>query len=346
LITQIDGLAASTLIDTLTNYVNSDGRSLNARYQLLSNRGSFGSLYRMVYGAKDSFAISYKTVEGTTGSTYLRAYEPRSDSNRIDSKKSPPTRNQLDPTRNLQIDTALSSAYLVLNSFTHGHRLRHFFKSSFRMIHQRSIQHLVIDVRANGGGDVGLARILTSYLVDHPFRLADTLYSKGLNGSPKKHVRFYPAYQAMLFWITRKKPDGLRHFGYFERHAFSPRKKDHFNGSIYFITGGNSFSATTLLLHHLHQQPNVIVVGEETGGGAYGNSAWMIPEVLLPHSRIRYRLPMFRLVMNKDALASGRGILPDIRVSATAASIRRGIDVKSEKVRELILFKNTTGTGH
>jgi hypothetical protein len=50
--------------------------------------------------------------------------------------------------------------------------------------------------------------------------------------------------------------------------------------------------------------------------------------------------------MNKDALASGRGILPDIGISATAASIRRGIDVKSEKVRELILFKNTTGTGH
>ena len=166
------------------------------------------------------------------------------------------------------------------------------------------------------------------------------------SGGPKKQVRFYPAYQAMLFWISRKRADGMRHFGYFERHTFQPRKKNHFDGSLYFITGGNSFSATTLLLHQLRRQSNVMVVGEETGGGAYGNSAWMIPEVTLPHTRIRYRLPLFRLVMDKEALASGRGILPDIEVRATAASIRKGIDVKSEKVRELILFKNNTGTGH
>jgi hypothetical protein len=115
-ITQIDGRAASTLIDSLANYVNSDGRSVNARYQLLSNRGSFGSLYRSVYGSKDSFAISFKTPEGMNGSTWLRAYEPRADSSRMDKKNNPSTRNRPDPTRNLQVDTSLSSAYMALIS--------------------------------------------------------------------------------------------------------------------------------------------------------------------------------------------------------------------------------------
>ena len=38
------------------------------------------------------------------------------------------------------------------------------------------------------------------------------------------------------------------------------------------------------------QQDNVTVVGEETGGGAYGNSAWLIPEVTLPETKVRFRI--------------------------------------------------------
>ena len=43
----------------------------------------------------------------------------------------------------------------------------------------------------------------------------------------------------------------------FERHYFKPRKKHHFDGNIYLLTGGNSFSATTLVLKALQGQSNV-----------------------------------------------------------------------------------------
>lgn len=82
-----------------------------------------------------------------------------------------------------------------------------------------------------------------------------------------------------------------------------------------------------------------MIVGEETGGGSYGNNAWMIPDVVLPNTGVRFRLPLFRLVMDKNAVAEGRGIIPDIEVAPTAETIRKGIDPKSEKVKELILSK-------
>ncbi len=40
------------------------------------------------------------------------------------------------------------------------------------------------------------------------------------------------------------------------------------------LIGGNSFSATSLFAQSVRPEENVTIVGEETGGGAYGNSAW------------------------------------------------------------------------
>ena len=48
-------------------------------------------------------------------------------------------------------------------------------------------------------------------------------------------------------FLPGKKKDGYYHFRYFERHYFKPKKKNHFDGQVYILTGGNSFSATTLI---------------------------------------------------------------------------------------------------
>ena len=126
------------------------------------------------------------------------------------------------------------------------------------------------------------------------------------------------------------------HFRYFERHYFKPKKRNHFDGQVYIITGGNSFSATTLFASSLIKQDNVTVVGEETGGGAYGNSAWLIPDVTLPETKVRFRLPLFRLVIDKNYPKNGKGVQPEVESKPTIEAIKRGIDFKLEKAMELI----------
>jgi hypothetical protein len=78
------------------------------------------------------------------------------------------------------------------------------------------------------------------------------------------------------------------------------------------------------------------VVGEETGGGAYGNSAWLLPNVTLPETGIRFRLPLFRLVIDKNIPKNGRGIQPEAEAKPTVDAIRRNADFKLEKAMELI----------
>ena len=133
-----------------------------------------------------------------------------------------------------------------------------------------------------------------------------------------------------------KRGDGYYHFGYFERHYFKPKKKNHFDGKVYILTGGNSFSASTLFASALIKQDNVTVVGEETGGGAYGNSAWLIPDARLPETGVRFRVPLFRLVIDKTLLKNGRGVQPEVESFPTVEAIRRNADFKVEKTMELI----------
>ena len=121
----------------------------------------------------------------------------------------------------------------------------------------------------------------------------------------------------------------------YENKYFKPKEKNHFDGQVYILTGGNTFSAASLVTKALKGQENVLVVGEETGGGAYGNTAWVIPDVTLPNSKVRFRLPLFRLVIDKEE-KKGFGVVPDIESLPTVEAIRKNEDFKMDKVRELI----------
>lgn len=347
-ITAIDGRRTVQLTDSFFNYISADGHILSGKYQTLSNRGTFGNLYRNIYGLNDQFTITYVDSMGFEKETIIPVYEPPVDTGRRATAARPPrTPSKEEPrpvvlrgSRNVQIDTTLHSAYMTVNTFLRGNGLKSFFRRTFRELRKRNIQSLVVDVRGNGGGDASNSTLLTRYLVNKKFKLADSLYAVRRTSDYSRYIEMQPLYWLMTQFITHKKSDGLYHFGFFERHYFKPKKKHHFDGDIYIITGGNSFSATTLFAKVLQGQSNVKIVGEETGGGAYGNSAWMIPDVTLPHTHVRFRLPKFRLVLDKTLVKDGRGVIPDIEAAPTAESIRRGIDPKVDTVRRLIMLKH------
>ena len=238
--------------------------------------------------------------------------------------------------RSLRIDANNQTAFLDVNSFGRGYQLKKFFKQSFRSIRKHHLAYLVVDVRGNGGGSVTNSTLLSKYLADQKFKVCDSLYAISRKSHYKSYIEKYFLNRLFMISFTRKKKDGRFHFGYFERHRFKPKQKNHFNSKSYILIGGNSFSATTLFTNSVIKQDNVTVVGEETGGGSYGNTAWLIPDVKLPETKLEFRLPLFRLVMDKDEPKTGHGIFPEVRVLPTSDAIRRNADYKMDKVRQLI----------
>jgi hypothetical protein len=349
IVTSINNYSAKKLIDTFLNYITGDGYSITGRYQALSSYGSFGVLYKNVLGLTDSFNVQYIDTNGVESRVVIPVFTPAQDSaDKSDTLKpekyTAKERRNLRSfaTRHIQVDTTLKSAYMMLNTFATGNSLRRFFKSSFRNINKLGIRHLVVDVRSNGGGEAGNSTLLTQYLSDHNFKIADSLYAIRRTSRYRDYIRFQPIYWLITSIITKKKSDGYYHFGFYERHVFKPVRKNHFDGNIYILTGGNSFSATTLFAEELKGQKNVKIIGEETGGGAYGNTAWIIPELTLPNTKLRIGIPKFRFVMRRDLVKEGRGVMPDIYVAPTTDDIKKGVDVKIEKAKQLILEANKT----
>ncbi|MBC7873404.1 MAG: peptidase S41 [Ferruginibacter sp.] len=345
-ITGINGRTTTQLIDTLFDYISADGYNTTHKLQTLSNRGFFGSLYTSLFGYSPRYNIDYLDSAGQKRSANIPIYYPATDTatraaivpvtRTPQPSKKERKQRQLSAVRLLRIDSANHTAMMDLASFGRGYGLKKFFRRSFKYLHDNKVTHLIIDVRSNGGGSVTNSTMLTRFISDHKFKGGDSLYAIAKRKRYSRYIKNDFFNRLFLTFFTKKKSDGYYHFGYFEKHYFKPKKKNHFDGKTYILTGGNSFSATTLFASAVMSQDNVTVVGEETGGGAYGNSAWLIPDVTLPKTGIRFRLPLFRLVINKTTEKNGRGIIPEVESKPTVNAIRRGADFKAEKVMELI----------
>jgi len=353
IIRSINGWTTSQLTDTLFNYFVSDGRNLTGKYQYLSTGLNFSYWYRQVFGDTSSYTIAYLDSARQLRETTIYRYDPRADTiKRATPLRAPDgvrrpglareprkkERRQREEflTRNLQFDSSETTGFMSLNTFEHGNHLRRFFRQSFRALSEKHVQNLVIDVRINGGGDATNSTLLTRYLIDKKFKVADSLYALHRHSRHDRYIENGFLYRMLMGVVSRRRSDGKYHFGYFERHVFSPLKKHHFDGHVYILTGGNSFSATCLFAGALKGQQNVTILGEETGGGYYGNTAWMIPDVTLPATHVRFRLPRFRLVVDKNREKDGRGVQPDVTVLPTSDAISKGVDFKTAKAKELI----------
>lgn len=341
LLKSIDHKSISIIVDSMFQYLSADGYNLTHKYQTISNPGVFRSMYGSLYGLKAKTPIEYIDTLGVLKKTEVSLATQIVDTARIKREREHPTptkqkRKALRQSlRSLRIDTSLNAAFLEVNSFASGNDLRRFFRTSFRKIRKQHVQNLVVDMRGNGGGSVILSNLLTKYISTKPFKIADSLYALKRKSRYRQYEQNYLLNRLFLLFFTHKRSDEHYHFTHFENKYFKPRRKNHFDGTTYILIGGNTFSAATLFTKALVDQPKVFVVGEETGGGAYGNTAWLIPEVTLPNTKVRFRLPLFRLVIDRNA-QKGRGVMPEVEVGPSVNAIRKNEDYKMDKVMEMI----------
>ena len=82
-------------------------------------------------------------------------------------------------------------------------------------------------------------------------------------------------------------------------------------------------------------------MGEETGGGWYGNNGIIIPDIVLPNTKIRVRLPLFRLLQfeHDKVPQKGTGVIPNIYCGPSLDALIHKVDNKMEAVIKTIMAK-------
>ncbi len=173
----------------------------------------------------------------------------------------------------------------------------------------RTAGRLVIDVRANGGGDGGVGLQILSHLIDHEMSL------------PKWET---PQYRAVYRAWNRPQE---RFEG--PRETVKPDAKQ-FSGPVVVLTSARTFSAAEDFAAACKISGRVTLVGEPTGGST--------------GQPLLIRLPgggYARVCAKRDRYPDGadyvgKGVIPDVEVLPTLTSVQRNSDLQLEQALKLL----------
>jgi hypothetical protein len=181
-------------------------------------------------------------------------------------------------------------------------------KPAFVQIQKDGIQHLIIDVRKNGGGDE--PSNLMDYLTDQPYRVCSKYYEAPFKGYGSGNPR-------------EKECELLQPFDTVER----------FHGKLYLLIGPGTYSsaitfATTLQDYHL-----ATLIGEQTTDTASYCAG--ITTGSLPRTKLYYILSR-RCFIRPNRVVDDQPVIPDILIENTIQDELAGKDPVLDYTLELI----------
>ena len=116
-------------------------------------------------------------------------------------------------------------------------------------------------------------------------------------------------------------------------------RKHHYTKKIIVLINGGSFSASCLVSAYLKDNNRAIFIGEETSGAIEGCNAGITPYYILPNTKLKIRVPAFRIQHDICKTNTGHGIIPDYKIDYTINDIFAKKDLELQKVKELLNVK-------
>jgi C-terminal processing protease CtpA/Prc len=207
-------------------------------------------------------------------------------------------------------------------------------KGIFDYIDKNHIENLVLDLRWNNGGNMRFAEYLFSFFIDstYLYYLDAEIKQSVMEGTTKYgRSRNMLPMMAKQFGVLKPK-DGIYYLSG-EKSPVEPTAPL-FNGQLYLITNGFSFSATSAFIAHIQENNIGQIVGETPGGAFDGVNAGPPMMVELPNSKIRLYYRIIGSRYNVDARKVRANV--DFEVDNTLKGFTQGKDEQLESVLELI----------
>ena len=300
----IDGQPISKIKSEMFGRIPSDGSIKSRKNWELNN--DFYLLYNCLYGEKSSFKVTYKTKSGEIKTSVLQA----------DLLKNMVCMNLRDNiSQYLKLEYKPGNvAVMTIKTFFDGFLDRtkenfdKFLAESFKALKDKKIEKLIIDIRNNGGGNDGNGIKLYAYLTQKPFR-------------------YYASQETVKEKFAEANHPNLQ---------MQNPETDNFKGKVYVLINGRSFSAAAEFPAVVRSNNRGIFIGEETGGGYYGNTSGGDKDITLPNSQITARIPLVKYTSAvKKAKYPDRGIIPDYTIYPTVTDFIQHKDVQLEYTLKL-----------
>ena len=237
-----------------------------------------------------------------------------------------------------RIEHDRSLAVMTINTFEFQfERYDSLLRSAFKDIKQSGANNLIIDVRANYGGNGNIVPTLVDYLTDKP-------YITGAKSEVKTSEATKECYTTHPIFVNaieqaRKAEDNSSHFielancflekpagtiTTFPEEIITPKENEYrFNGNLFVLTSKETFSAGTLFSAIIKDNNIGYIVGNETS-----DNPTMYACIML------FKLPNTKITIQNSAEYSlrpagyddNRGVIPDYKVVPTYRDLTSGYD--------------------
>jgi len=311
----INGMTMEEIMAIILPAVATDGFNTTSAYEWVA--WDFPSFYYYLNGLSSSFQLELEDIDGNSSTQNVKALDLKTINKQSTSAEYLLV-NGLFPKRTYRvIDDSI--AYVAMVVFSGKDKaIKAFYEQIFSDIKSKGIQHLILDIQRHVGGSEGVENLLASYLFREPFQKYRAVTAP------------FAVYQEFgnSKSIQRDKwrlVDNIPHRGdftlmsnYYSDHQFdSPNPNLIFDGKVYVLTSGVTFSGGAEFASMLKMQDRALFIGEEVGGAHEGNVSGYSRSIKLEHSGISVSLPIVHFKMNSKPAVKGHGVMPDYEVPQT-----------------------------
>lgn len=348
-LSKINGEAIENIMAKMLEIEPADGFNMTSKYRWIE--GAFSKYYARYFPASkfitlellnpdNNTKIVYENIPSCTFKEFTKLYE--------EIKKQVPNYT-FSKSSDFSIDPITSTAVITVNTFSLGSYtdkrkgFQLFLEKAFDSISSQKIKHLIIDVRKNEGGEQGMEDHFLSYLTNEEYKKYKYVEIPGFTYSFLEHTNYAGQKEILIeelkedFYLST---DGryLNKEGHYTGEK--PNVKN-FKGDLYILISGLTFSGGSEFAALAKNYTHAKFIGEETGGGYYGNSSGSFLSFTLPNSAVTGRIPLCKFVIEPkaDTIPFGRGVLPDYKVQPTIKEYLAGYDSEMEYVKALIRKK-------
>ncbi|MBZ9652827.1 S41 family peptidase [Psychroflexus montanilacus] len=358
---EINGEPILDVIENLYKYSNTDGDNLTGKR--IDLRAYFSEYYRLHYGQKKDFRVTFKrlnsnseitkTLESVSNSEYYKNF--RALYSKPLDQVYYTNLNEHQKYGFKQVDSF--TGVLTIHSFSMGNEnsdehktYAAFLDSIFTKVKKDKLKNLIVDVRQNGGGDDPNDLLTYSYLSQRNFQENKEAW---ISFRKIPLIRYYDiwipklirplvvgGHNRQLQEIFPLEKDGKYYQDETSKdHQVRQPNENAFTGQIYLLTSPAVASAGSLFAAMVAGNENTITLGEETIGGYYGHNGHTPFDYVLPKSKLATSFSIVNLeqdVPEKSNQIYGRGIIPDHKVSQSLEDFLTNEDTQMKFTLELL----------
>jgi C-terminal processing protease CtpA/Prc len=345
-ILSINGISTKLILDSLMLYNTVEGN--HRETQRHATAGDFGYDYYVHFGVPEKFEVLLKDTTGKIKTVFVDPI-PLAELNAKNAEKY--YYDPMDVPYSLSINEDWGYAKMRLTSFAIGsgnqqNAFEHFLKNSFDLLSKRKeIQHLIIDLRNNGGGDLFNCFLFHSYLGKNSFKEYESVFSRIKRVSYKDYLDaeiedadLKSINDRLKNDFTTRTPDGYS-IPDSLIDLWVPEQK-RFLGNVYIITNHKVASAASQFALMTKYNGNAKLIGIETTGGGNSGNGLKLLKYRLPHSNIGFEFPYAKLVYSFKEPKNGQGLVPDYTIADNYESFISNQDRQLTFIIDSLISKN------